>query len=171
MTSERSVPSIYIVANAPVFLRPELMNCNDCKSDKACLDFAFLVQRFMSVTDEKPRSGGQLLVDEIDRVFNRVASGYLFSSWQIKTSMKDTPLDSVEELTHLFRRMQNCEAKWIIHLPLKDLSPGEVPEGTLQRFHALLTDHLKVCNTLPAALGSRSEGRIRRMFVSLRHGA
>ena len=63
--------------------------------------------------------------------------------------------------------MRSCEAKWIIRLPLKGLSAGEVPEGTLQRFHALLAHHLKVCNALPAALGSRSEGRIRRMFVSL----
>ena len=64
-------------------------------------------------------------------------------------------------------RMQSCEVKWIIHLALKDLRTVAVPEVALQRFHSLLADRLKVCNTLPAALGSRSEGRICGMSVSL----
>jgi hypothetical protein len=142
MTVERSVPSTYIVANVPRLLEARTDELQRLQ-ERQGVDFAFQVQRFMSATDENPHTGGQLSVDEIERVFDWVASGCPLSSWQIKTSMKGTPLDSVEELTHLFRRMQSCEAKWIIRLPLKDLRAVGVQEVALQRFHSLLTDHLK----------------------------
>jgi hypothetical protein len=69
------------------------------------VDFAFAMQRFIcAATDENPRADGQLSVDEIERVFNRVASGCPCSSWQIKNRMNGTPF---EELIRLFRRMQS----------------------------------------------------------------
>jgi hypothetical protein len=121
----------------------------------------------MSATDATPHPSGQLWVDEIECAVYQVAFGCLFSSWEIKTSTNGTPLDPVEELIHLFRRMQSCEAKWMVRVLLKVMCPAEVPEMvTLQCFHFLLLDLPKICNSLSGALGLLKEGRVCRTPVS-----
>lgn len=96
-------------------------------------DLASVVQSVMSTTDDSPRPQHRITVTEIDRTLDRVASTSSFSSFDLREKIKVSqpqPIHVADELTMIFCRLQSSQAKWMIRLLLKTLSPIQIPEAS-----------------------------------------
>ena len=116
-------------------------------------DFALAVQRLVEEGGDLPGSPTPLMVEEVDRILNMVASTCDFSSPSIRNKGREYPVDPITELKTTIRRLRALELKWMIRLLLKDLRPATYSETlTLGLFHESLPRVLKVRGSLAAAV-------------------
>ncbi|PSK36741.1 DNA ligase 4 [Elsinoe australis] len=91
-------------------------------------------------------------LEEIDRTLLGIASGYRFSSPAIR-GQHIPDLDAQSVLITIVRRLQPTEAKWLVRLVLKDLSPVQLDEHMiLKSIHFLLPDILRFQHHFDAAV-------------------
>lgn len=139
----------------------------EVRSVQMAQTFASMVQWVMSASDDRPRSQSKMTVEDIDLSLDRIASGCRFSSIELREKVKNddrAQLCAKDELSSIFRHIHSSEAKWLIRLVLKTLSPIEIPEAaTLRRFHFLLPDLLQFQNSLEACVRLLEIDMIRQM--------
>ncbi|PNS16516.1 DNA ligase 4 [Sphaceloma murrayae] len=91
-------------------------------------------------------------LEEVDRVLLNLASGYRYSSPAIR-SVHDPRIKPEADLINIIRRLHPAEAKWLVRLVLKDLSPVRLSEQLiLKSVHFLLPDVLRFQHDFDAAV-------------------
>ncbi|KAF4555117.1 ATP dependent DNA ligase domain-containing protein 1 [Elsinoe fawcettii] len=82
-------------------------------------------------------------LEEVDKMFLALASGYRYSSPGVRDQHKPQVVPQVM-LVNIIRRSMPNEAKWLVRLLLKDLSPVKLDEHLiLKSLHFLLPDILR----------------------------
>lgn len=88
---------------------------------------------------------------EVDELFQFLAGQCRFSSVDVQ-ELPASSGDRDEKLRHILLRSSPAEAKWVVRLILKDLSPAVMEESLVQRlFHFLISDLLNMHNDFGAA--------------------
>ncbi|KAF2220582.1 hypothetical protein BDZ85DRAFT_184896, partial [Elsinoe ampelina] len=90
-----------------------------------------------------PPATPPVTLDEVDKMLCALASGYKYSSPEVRQEY-NPQVDPQAALTNIIRRSSPSEAKWLIRLILKDLSPVKLDEYlVLRSLHFLLPDILR----------------------------
>ncbi|EER41028.1 ATP-dependent DNA ligase domain-containing protein [Histoplasma capsulatum H143] len=124
-------------------------------------DLGQCVERVMrQAENDNPEDSG-VTVEDIDTVLNHIASRCRFSGPDVRR--RRTAAGVNEVLGPILRHLTSCEAKWLIRIILKDLSPLTLPARLiLQNFHFLLPDLLLLQDSLGAAVALLSRDPMKR---------
>jgi DNA ligase 4 len=116
-------------------------------------DFAQTVQNVMREAEfVRPRPEHELTLEEIDALFDRIASNFAGSSPDLQARILE-PLAADKALQLMLPRMQSHEAKWLMRMLLKRYEPIDLPEGFIMgQFHCLLPSVLRLQNCFTAAV-------------------
>lgn len=119
---------------------------------------AILAQTEMPI----PHYGNEVTLEEINATLQEIAANVKSSASTLRASA--TFSDPVEALTPILLRLRSIEAKWLVRMLLKSYYPVQIPEAvTMQQFHFLLEDLLKIQNDFGAALDTLNQVEISQL--------
>lgn len=115
-------------------------------------DLGDCVQRALS--DGGPPAMPAVTIEEVDTGLNDLARECRFSSTAIKDGLQSSSIQQRQAtLANIFRRLHPKEAKWLVHLILKDFAPVCLDERlVLIQTHFLLPDILRFQQDFAAAV-------------------
>ncbi|CAG8405209.1 unnamed protein product [Penicillium salamii] len=114
-------------------------------------DLGKCVEIVMSQAENDVSPEQELLVEEIDRAMETIASRCRFSGPQVRQNRSEVDCDSI--LSSLYRRSSSRDAKWLTRMILKSYAPIVFPEKfTLKKFHFLLPHLFLLQNSFDGAL-------------------
>lgn len=105
------------------------------------------------LTNGGPPGRPPVTVDEVDEMLHMLAGGSAFSDPSIRRLSPGSSEARDALIGNVLRRLQPCEAKWLVRLILKDLTPVRVSEADiLKGYHFLLPGVLRFQNQFEAAI-------------------
>lgn len=115
-------------------------------------DFPTCLERTMKDCEfDKPPSGREVTLEEIDIVLTRIAANNIASAPAVRTQASDQQPSDI--LKPIILRLQSNEAKWLARMIMKSYSPVEIPEyAALYGFHFLLPKLLAIQNSFEAVV-------------------
>ena len=106
-----------------------------------------------------PQPGNEVTLEEINDALDEIAANVKSSAPTLRASARF--LDPVDALSPILLRLRSVEAKWLVRMLLKSYYPVQIPEAvTMQQFHFLLEDLLKIQNDFGAALDTLNQAEI-----------
>ncbi|OJD28340.1 hypothetical protein ACJ73_00265 [Blastomyces percursus] len=124
-------------------------------------DLGQCVENVMRQAENDDLEQPGVTVEEVDAVWNAIASRCRFSSLDVRRQRSATSVD--EALGPILRRLTSRDAKWFTRITLKDLSPLTLPASlVLRNFHFLFPDLLLLQDSLIAAVDLLSRDPIKQ---------
>jgi DNA ligase-4 len=109
-----------------------------------------------------PQYGNEVTLEEVNTTLDGIAANVKSSAPALRASARF--IDPVDALTPILLRLRSLEAKWLVRMLLKSYHPVQVPEAiTMQQFHFLLEDLLKIQNDFGAALDTLNQAEISQL--------
>lgn len=106
-----------------------------------------------------PQPGNDVTLEEINDALDEIAANVKSSAPALRASARFS--DPVDALMPILLRLQSMEAKWLARMLLKSYYPVQIPEVvTMQQFHFLLGDLLKIQSDFGAALDTLNQAEI-----------
>ncbi|EDN02544.1 predicted protein [Histoplasma mississippiense (nom. inval.)] len=119
------------------------------------------VERMMRQEENDTPEDSGITVEDIDAAVNHIASRCRFSGPDVRRRRTAAGVDEV--LGPILRHLTSREAKWLVRIILKDLSPLTLPARLiLQNFHFLLPELLLLQDSLGAAVALLSRDPMKR---------
>ena len=114
-------------------------------------DLGSCVENVLSEAENLVPPGREVMVEEIDKVLNMLASRCRFSGPQIRRQHTAVGVD--DALSPIYRRLSSRDAKWFTRMILKSYSPVILPQKYIyDKFHFLLYYILQFQDTFEGAL-------------------
>jgi DNA ligase-4 len=128
--------------------------------DQTPADFPNCLASILAQTEmPTPQPGNEVTLEEINDALDEIAANVKSSAPTLRASARFS--DPVDVLTPILLRLRSVEAKWLVRMLLKSYYPVQILEAvTMQQFHFLLQDLLKIQNDFGAALDTLNQGEI-----------
>ncbi|RDA87670.1 hypothetical protein CP532_3774 [Ophiocordyceps camponoti-leonardi (nom. inval.)] len=118
------------------------------------LDLADCVQQILKATPNPvSKSHDRVTLEELDVLFNGLASASRWSSPAIRRSHKSAAQSNRGDIERIYRRLDPSEAKWFTRLILKNFQPVILdPNVVFASCHPLLPSMIKIQDDFAAAI-------------------